>query len=387
MDFCRQLWVFISSEAVWRGQLVSAFVAGTGMTATVLASQKPNANFPVFMAFLNYVLLFVFFFFRYYYNSKYPEHDLKKLFTGDWKNPAWIYFLAAVLDVEANFMVTVAYNYTSITSIMLLDCFTIPCVMILSKYFLGAKYKRKHIFGTFLALAGVVCIVANDSSDSSGFDRAVLGDVLVLAGASLYACSNVLQEGLMKKNDREEYLCVMPGFAIIITLIQGGLYDLPGMMRAEWSISVISLIAGFVLCLFFFYLNVSMFLKYSDAALFNLSLLTSDVYAVVFSFLITSEWVTWLYILAFAFVGIGIYMYHSEEPPTSALTVSGNMPTDNNSGVREHKERLLEKDEESSTYNKIIDTQLNEDGEGEKEREDEEGRDRTTSRDSTLAEP
>lgn len=44
----------------------------------------------------------------------------------------YIYLLLAFLDVEANFLVTKAYQYTSITSVTLLDCFTIPAVMVLS---------------------------------------------------------------------------------------------------------------------------------------------------------------------------------------------------------------------------------------------------------------
>ena len=50
-----------------------------------------------------------------------------------------MYVLAAVLDCEANFLVLEAYNYTSITSVMLLDCFTIPCAMVLSAIFLNYR--------------------------------------------------------------------------------------------------------------------------------------------------------------------------------------------------------------------------------------------------------
>jgi solute carrier family 35 protein F1/2 len=38
----------------------------------------------------------------------------------------------AVLDVEGNYLVTKAYQFTSITSVTLLDSMTIPAVMVLS---------------------------------------------------------------------------------------------------------------------------------------------------------------------------------------------------------------------------------------------------------------
>lgn len=47
--------------------------------------------------------------------------------------------LLAFADVEGNFLVVCAYKYTSISSAMLLDCFTIPVVMLLSALFLNAK--------------------------------------------------------------------------------------------------------------------------------------------------------------------------------------------------------------------------------------------------------
>lgn len=53
--------------------------------------------------------------------------------------PWWKYMLLALADVQGNFLVVCAYKYTSISSAMLLDCFTIPVVMLLSKLFLHAK--------------------------------------------------------------------------------------------------------------------------------------------------------------------------------------------------------------------------------------------------------
>lgn len=49
--------------------------------------------------------------------------------------------LLALADVEGNFLVVCAYKYTSISSAMLLDCFTIPVVMLLSAVFLNAKVR------------------------------------------------------------------------------------------------------------------------------------------------------------------------------------------------------------------------------------------------------
>ncbi len=46
--------------------------------------------------------------------------------------PWWKYALVAIADVEGNFLLVKAYQYTTIASVQLLDCFGIPCVMVRS---------------------------------------------------------------------------------------------------------------------------------------------------------------------------------------------------------------------------------------------------------------
>jgi hypothetical protein len=71
---------------------------------------------------------------------------------------------------------------------------------------------------------------------------------------------------------------------------------------------------GFVLCLFLMYRNTSAFLTTSDAALFNLSLLTSDVYAVIFSYFVFGYTVSWLYFVALVLAVTGVLLYHTAGP-------------------------------------------------------------------------
>ena len=41
----------------------------------------------------------------------------------------WQWLLLALADVEANYMLVLAYQYTDITSVCVLDAFTVPTVM------------------------------------------------------------------------------------------------------------------------------------------------------------------------------------------------------------------------------------------------------------------
>lgn len=51
-------------------------------------------------------------------------------------------------------------------------------------------------------------------------------------------------------------------------------------------------------------------MKSSDAALFNLSLLTSDVYVMLFVWITGRQGIRWLYLLAFLTTGSGLFLYH-----------------------------------------------------------------------------
>lgn len=55
-----------------------------------------------------------------------------------------------------------AYQYTSITSVMLLDCWTIPCVLLLTWLCLKTKYRFQKFIGVAVCIAGLVTVVFSD---------------------------------------------------------------------------------------------------------------------------------------------------------------------------------------------------------------------------------
>lgn len=55
-----------------------------------------------------------------------------------------------------------AYQYTSITSVMLLDCWAIPCVLLFTWLFLKTKYRPRKIVGVVFCVAGAIAVVFSD---------------------------------------------------------------------------------------------------------------------------------------------------------------------------------------------------------------------------------
>ena len=137
--------------------------------------------------------------------------------------------------------------------------------------------------------------------------------------------SNVIQEKLVKHNDREEYLGMLGTFGSLLAAVQICIMETKALSHVEWTGQCVGFIIGFIVCLNLMYSRASLFLRDCDAALLNLSLLTSDVYAVVFSFLCYGYLVSWLYFVAFGLAFIGIWMYStagSPTPPADDISVS-----------------------------------------------------------------
>ena len=286
--------------------------------------------------------------------------DVNSQVQSEYPGRYWWYLLAAVCDCQANYLIIRAFNYTTFTSVALLDAFTIPSAIFLSYCFMRCKYSAGHYVGIAICVVGLGCVILSDHFSGNGDDGSEIkstssklaGDAMALGGAFLYACSNVLQESLLKgysasspsstdENNataaatgvgtwcacdnslamrmREEYIGFIGLFGSMIAFTQCYILEWNDIAdaRADFNNTTYLYICGFAACLFFFYTNTSTFLQSEgDAVLFNLSLLTSDVYAMIFTYFNSGHLVHWLYFLGFTFVFTGVYLYHARDPPS-----------------------------------------------------------------------
>lgn len=273
----------------------------------------------------------------------------------------WPAFAAvAFIDVQANTLVTKAYQYTSLTSVTLLDCFTVPSVMVLSWLFLKNRYKLGHFLGAFCCIMGLFVLVLGDSqgaasnpgalnnisvslddgdavitsqslftfSDSSGSSssgsRPLLGDALVLLGALLYGVCNVSQELLLGDVPVTELLAFIGLFGAIISGLQATALEHQVLTSAKWlEPSVLVPMLSFAAAMFCFYSLVPQVLIWGGAAVLNINLLTSDVWAALARFVWFGGFEgsgMLFFLVSLAMVAAGIVLYALSGSPRQTVS-------------------------------------------------------------------
>ncbi|XP_077211987.1 uncharacterized protein LOC143847156 isoform X3 [Tasmannia lanceolata] len=238
--------------------------------------------------------------------------------------------MLAIVDVEANFLVVKAYQYTSLTSVMLLDCWTIPSVIFLTWMFLKTQYRYRKFAGVGVCVAGLVMVVFSDvhASDRAGGSNPIKGDLLVIGGSMLYAISNVSEEFLVKEADRIELMAMLGSFGAVVSSCQISILERHELRSIHWTAAAVLPFIGFAVAMFLFYSLVPVLLKMSGSTMLNLSLLTSDMWAVVIRIFAYHEKVDWMYFIAFAAVAVGLVIYSwgaKDEDETRIQAVDTNV--------------------------------------------------------------
>ncbi len=138
----------------------------------------------------------------------------------------------------------------------------------------------------------------------------VVGDLLCLAAAVLYAVSNVGQEATVTQGSKLEYLALLGLFATPLSLGQSAGIEHARWVSTNWTPLVIGCMVGFAVCLWCVYALVPIMLERSGATFLNLSLLTSDVFAIVAGIFLFGFVPSLFYILAAVLIVAGLIVYN-----------------------------------------------------------------------------
>ncbi|KAL6469963.1 hypothetical protein MHYP_G00210820 [Metynnis hypsauchen] len=306
-------WRLLKTVAL--GQVLSVLVCGTAVTSQYLE----KANTPMLQSFLHYALLLLTYTTALVFRK--GEENIFQILKSKW----WKYLLMALTDVEANYAVVKAYQFTTLTSIQLLDCFVIPVLMVLSWFFLKTRYRLVHFIAVGVCLLGVVAMVGADllaGRDQGSNSNLLLGDCLVLISAALYAVSNVCQEYTVKNLSRAEFLGMMGLFGTLISGVQMAILEIKPIMAISWDWEICLPFVAFMLCMYGLYSFMPVVMKMTSATAVNLSLLTADLFSLLCGIFLFHFKFSALYIVSFVVITVGFIMFNVV--PTYTPDPSGN---------------------------------------------------------------
>ncbi|KAI9916189.1 hypothetical protein PsorP6_018022 [Peronosclerospora sorghi] len=234
--------------------------------------------------------------------------------------PWWFYTILAVVDVEGNYFAVKAYNYANYATLSLILNMTVPFVTLFCFVFLKTRYSFRHYVGALIALSGSVVIFVSDYSSSANgsTSREVRGDLYALIAAAFYATSNVMIQAVVKARSVDSNIEVL-GFlglwASIVSILQIFLLERRAIEAVDFNGRIYGYMTGYVCVLFLFYTITSVFLRWAESLLFNLSLLTGPIFTVAVSYLLFHEAVHKWYWLALALVYTGLICYSTAPAP------------------------------------------------------------------------
>lgn len=274
--------------------------------------------------------------------------------------PWWAYAIFACILVQASFFTYLALKFTTLPSASLLDNTNIFAAMVGSRLILKRRYSATHILGAIICCMGVFFNLSSDYEkagedatmvdditekiEDEEYPKRMLGDALAVLGGLLVGFCDVFIELIVKDLvSVNEYLGCVGIFGTIIACIQAFVLERSQIAKIFSSDSAnilttqevyesytedpfnaprscrqstaIGLVAGYVVSAYLFNYCMTRFLAKSESALLTLSLLTADLYSVIFTVIAENMTPTFLFYFAFIFVIVGVIVYEMAPSP------------------------------------------------------------------------
>ncbi|KAI5474350.1 hypothetical protein MNV49_003506 [Pseudohyphozyma bogoriensis] len=299
------------------GQALSMAITGTSVLTTELNTNGWSlpCTQTLFMYFLLNCIYTPFTIYKYGWRAY-----GKMLVTDGYK-----YIFLAAVDVEANFLVVKAYGYTDLLSCMLLDAWATPACMIFAFFFVKARYHWTQVLGVLIAIAGLGLLVTSDFLTDKNYpaENKVLGDWLMIIGATGYGLSNSLEEMFVRKRPLYEVVGQMGFWGSIINGIQGSALEHHLYHEITWNGTTVGYLLGYTFVMLFLYTLAPILYRLSSSPFYNLSILTSDFYGLAIGLTVFGYAPYWLYFVAYPLVLSGLVVYFMVARPeaTSDLKV------------------------------------------------------------------
>ncbi|KIK11724.1 hypothetical protein PISMIDRAFT_122236 [Pisolithus microcarpus 441] len=234
----KSLWTPRFIFSMIAGQVVSLCITVTNVTTTELVNR--NWSLPTTQTWFLYFSLFAVYtpYTIYQYGFK---GWAKMIWRDGWKcTPD---FILACCDVEGNFLVVKAYNYTDLLSCMLLDAWAMrppspSCVAFLVWTWLGTlPLTARSVQGVLICVGGLGMLLASDMLTDKNYPalNKGKGDAFMIIGATLYGFTNATGEFFVRRSPLYKVIGQLGMWGTLINGIQASALEHHDMTLASWN--------------------------------------------------------------------------------------------------------------------------------------------------------
>ncbi|KAH8980384.1 solute carrier family 35 member SLC35F1/F2/F6 [Lactarius hatsudake] len=357
---CRSSWKRFAS--IWTKRFVLSLLAGQivslCITCTSVATEEltfRNWALPTTQTFFLYLSLFVTYTPYTIYWCMLPILDIMQKWTlcqatdgfDGWLKViyerGWKYIILAACDVEGNFLVVKAYQYTDLLSCMLLEAWAIPVCMFFSYVHMRTRFHWTQILGVVICVAGLCLLVASDQITNKSWtalDKGK-GDAFMIIGATLYGFTNATEEFLVRRSPLYEVLGQLGMWGMIINGVQASILEHKKMRESTWSGANLTLVFAYTAAMFVMYTVAPLLYRLASSTYYNLSLRSANFYGLIFGIFLFHYKPYWLYFPSFAVVISGLVVYFCHSTPEQEGKTDIRVP----SYVTQHGKAVLEDSE------------------------------------------
>jgi len=198
---------------------------------------------------------------------------------------------------------------------MLLDAWAIPVCMFFCWIYMRTKYHWTQLLGVAVCIGGLVMLFASDLITKKNYKalNKGKGDGFMILGATLYGFTNATEEFFVRRSPLYEVIGQLGMWGALISGIQAAGLEHKGMTAAPWNGAIIGLLVAYTAAMLILYTVAPILYRMASSAYYNISLLTSDFYGLLFGLFLFHYSPYWLYFVAFAVVvtGLIIYFWHA----------------------------------------------------------------------------
>jgi len=179
------------------------------------------------------------------------------------------------------------------------------------------KIAFSQLVGIVICIGGLGMLVASDHITDKDYpaEDKVKGDIFMIFGAFLYGFDNAYEEWRVRHRPLYEVVGQLGMWGVIINGIQAAGLEHKQIREAAWDGATVGLVIAYTVAMFILYTVAPILYRLASSPYYNLSLLSSDFFGLLFGLFLYNYSPYWLYFPAFAVVLIGLVIYFWTSQP------------------------------------------------------------------------